>query len=210
MSALCYTENPMTAWVLPENLFYPWVILPLLIFMARVVDVTLGTIRLTFIYRGYKYLAPLTGFVEILVWIMAMGQIMKNLSNTACYLAYAGGFATGNFVGIWLTEKLILGNVLIRVVTQRDAGPLIDALRDDNYGVTSVDGEGTKGKVKVIFTVVPRNKTYEVVKRVKQFNPMAFYSVEEVGQVGEGIFPPKLCSPLGSLMWLWRPFRKGK
>jgi uncharacterized protein YebE (UPF0316 family) len=200
----------MTAWAFSDNGFYPWIILPLLIFLARVADVTLGTIRLIFVSRGYKHLAPAIGFVEILIWILVIGQIMKNLSNAACYVAYAGGFATGNFVGMWLAERLILGNVLIRVVTQRDAEALIQALRREHYGVTSVDGEGVEGKVKIIFTIIPRHKTRDVMETIRQFNPKAFYSVEDVGHVSKGIFPPKAPSPFGSWMRLFRPFRKGK
>ena len=92
---------------------YAWIIIPFLIFLARVADVSIGTIRLIFISKGLKYLAPVVGFFEILIWLMAIGQIMKNLSNPICYIAYAGGFATGNFVGICIAEKLSLTAALI-------------------------------------------------------------------------------------------------
>ena len=90
----------MENMILLNSGFYAWLILPLLIFLARVADVSIGTIRLIFISRGLKYLAPVVGFFEILIWLLAIGQIMKNLSNPACYIAYAGGFAMGNFVGM--------------------------------------------------------------------------------------------------------------
>ena len=77
---------------------FKWVILPLLIFIARLIDVSLGTLRIIFVSHGLKYIAPLVGFVEINVWLLAIGQIMQNLDNLVCSLAYAGGFAMGAFL----------------------------------------------------------------------------------------------------------------
>ena len=189
---------------------YAWVLLPALIFVARVADVSLGTIRVIFISKGLKYFASAIGFFEILIWLLAIGQIMKNLSNPACYIAYAGGFAMGNFVGIWIAEKLSLGVVLIRVVTIKDAYELVDHLKTSEYGVTSVDGHGTAGEVKVVFTIVPRREVASVVDLIKKFNPKAFYSIEEVGFVEKGIFPAKRSWRNSGIKKLFRPFRKGK
>lgn len=196
-----------------SSVLYPWVILPLLIFLARILDVSIGTVRLVFVSRGLKYLAPVAGFFEVLVWILALGQIMKNLSNPACYIGYAGGFAMGNFVGIWIAEKLSIGVVMVRVITEKEAGALIASLKEENYGVTSVDGYGTVGRVKVIFTIVPRREVQRVVELIKKFNPRAFYSVEEVGSVEKGVFPPRNSKSaakwMGRLGGLW-PIRKGE
>lgn len=190
--------------------FYTWLVLPLLIFCARVTDVSIGTVRVIFISRGMKYLAPIVGFFEIIIWLLAIGQIMKNLSNPACYIAYAGGFAVGNFVGIWIAEKLSLGVVLVRIVTKKDAVQLVDSLKSADFGVTSVDGHGIAGQVKVVFTIVPRREVNEVVGLVKKFNPKAFYSIEEIWFVEQGIFRPKKPCALGGMMRLSRPFRKAK
>ena len=190
--------------------FYTWFVLPALIFCARIIDVSMGTIRVIFVSRGLKYLAPVVGFFEILIWLLAIGQIMKNLSNPACYIAYAGGFAMGNFVGIHIAEKLSLGLVMIRVVTKNDAASLVDFLKAENYGVTSIDGHGTSGQVKVVFTIVPRREVRSVVELIKKFNPNAFYSIEEVGLVESGIFPARKSRRDFGLFNLFRPFRKGK
>ncbi len=193
-----------------ESHLFVWVVLPILIFLARICDVTLGTVRLIFVSRGLKYLAPVCGFFEVLIWILAIGQIMQNLSNWVCYLAYAGGFATGNYVGMLLAERLSLGIVLIRVITQKDAQPLLECLRKNDYGVTSVDGQGAAGPVKVLFTIVPRREVRTIVELVKAFNSRAFYSIEEVGFVEQGVFPLKKdCRFIGLERFL-RPFRKGK
>jgi len=196
--------------LLANSWAYTWFVIPFLIFVARIFDVSLGTVRVIFVSRGLKYLAPVVGFFEILIWLLAIGQIMKNLSNPACYIAYAGGFAMGNFVGIHIAEKLSLGVVMIRVVTKRDAAPLVDFLKAENYGVTSVDGHGTSGQVKVVFTIVPRREVRGVVELIKKFNPHAFYSIGEVGLVESGVFPLRRSWRDFSLLGLFRPFRKGK
>jgi uncharacterized protein YebE (UPF0316 family) len=192
------------------SVFYAWFLLPFLIFLARVADVTMGTVRVIFVSRGMKYLAPVVGFFEILIWLLAIGQIMKNLSSPVCYIAYAGGFAMGNYIGITIAEKLSLGVVLIRVVTAKDALPLVERLKERDYGVTSVDGHGTSGEVKVVFTVVKRREVPNIVQLIKTFNPRAFYSIEEVGFVEKGVFPLRHSWRDSRLLRVFKPFRKGK
>jgi uncharacterized protein YebE (UPF0316 family) len=196
--------------LLSNSDLYAWLILPLLIFIARVADVTMGTVRVIFVARGLKYLAPIVGFFEILIWLMAIGQIMTNLSNPVCYIAYAGGFGMGNFIGICIAEKLSLGVVHIRVVTKKDATELVKHLTAAGYGVTSIAGHGTGGEVKVVFTIVPRREVDSVVELIKKFNPKAFYTIEEVGFVEKGTFPAKRAGDFFGLSKMFRPFRKGK
>jgi uncharacterized protein YebE (UPF0316 family) len=196
----------MPDFLLLDSVFFTWFLLPVLIFIARVSDVSLGTVRVIFIARGLKYFAPVVGFFEIIIWLLAIGQIMQNLSNPLCYIAYAGGFATGNYVGMRIAEKLSLGVVLIRVITSRDASELVEYLKCAEYGVTSVDAQGSAGKVQVVFTIVRRREVAGVVNLIKQFNPKAFYTIEEVGFVEEGIFPARKT-------WfsnVFRFWRKGK
>ncbi len=193
-----------------DSVLYTWLFLPLMIFVARVADVTMGTVRVIFVSRGMKYLAPIVGFAEILIWLMAIGHTMQNLTNPACYVAYAAGFAMGNFVGISIAERLSLGVVMIRVITAQDALPLVERLKTENYGVTSVDGHGTSGQVKVVFTLVPRREVARVVGLIKTFNPQAFYSIEEVGFVEKGVFPLRRSWRDSLLLTIFRPFRKGK
>jgi uncharacterized protein YebE (UPF0316 family) len=193
-----------------SSTFYTWFVLPALIFIARIADVSIGTVRLIFVSRGFKYLAPLVGFFEVLIWLLAIGQIMKNLANPVCYIGYAGGFAMGNYVGMWIAEKLSLGVVLIRVITKMNALSLVDHLKSKNYGVTSIDGHGTSGEVKVVFTIVPRREVASVIESIKQFNPQAFYSIEEVGFVEKGVFPSKKKWLNYNISTFFRPLRKGK
>jgi uncharacterized protein YebE (UPF0316 family) len=197
-------------FLFPNTPLYSWVILPLLIFLARITDVSLGTVRLIFVSRGYKCLAPTVGFFEVLIWILVIGQIMQNLANPVCYVAYAGGFAAGNFVGLLIVEKLSLGVVLIRVITAKPAHDLTQRLRERQHGVTAMDGQGANGPVQIVFTIVQRGDVPAVIGLVKKFNPHAFYSIEEVNSVESGVFPIQQQWHQSPFLRFLRPFRKGK
>ena len=169
---------------------FTWIVIPVLIILARIVDVTLDTIRIIYISRGMKYLAPIFGFFEVLIWLLAISTIMRNLNNPVYYLAYAVGFATGNLVGIFLEERLAMGRVVLRIITQKDITGLVTHLRSCGYGVTTVNAEGSSGPVKLVFTIIDRNKIEAVVKSIQDYNPKAFYSIEDVRLAKEGTFPP--------------------
>jgi len=171
---------------------FKWYLIPLLIFLARICDVTLDTVRIIYISRGMKYLAPLIAFFEIIIWLMAISQIMQNMSNIYYYLAYAAGFATGNFIGIYIEERMAIGTVVIRIITQKDATELIGCFKQGGYGITYVDAQGAQGPVKIIFTIVKRKNIERVLNMIKSCNPNAFYTIEDVRSVREGIYPQKI------------------
>lgn len=164
-------------------------ILPFAIFFARIFDVTLDTLRIIYVSRGLKFLAAQIGFFEVLIWLLAISQIISNLTNPFLYIAYAGGFAMGNYIGISIEEKMAIGTVVIRVITQKDATKLIEVLKTEGYGVTYVDAQGALGPVKIIFTIVKRKDVFFVLKIIKQFNPLAFFTIEDIRSVRQGIFP---------------------
>ncbi|HPJ93800.1 MAG TPA: DUF2179 domain-containing protein, partial [Deltaproteobacteria bacterium] len=170
--------------VTPE--IYTWVVLPLLIFLARVVDVSLDTIRILFISKRLKYLAPVIGFFEVLVWLLAMRQVMQNLDNVGYMLAYAAGFATGNFVGMYIEQLLSIGKVIIRIIS-RDCDGLIETLRSCGCGVTTIDAQGLGGPVKIIFSIINRSDITKVVAKIREFNPQAFYSLEDISSAREEV-----------------------
>lgn len=169
--------------------FFSLVILPLLIFTARVADVTFGTLRIIFISRGMKLLAPFVAFFEILIWLIAIGQIFQDIGSIVNILAYSAGFAVGNFVGILVEERMAIGLNLIRIITQYDATDLIIALKSNGYGVTAVDGTGKRGPVKLIFLVVKRKDIRMVIEMVQHFNPNAFYTIGDVRSAKGGDIP---------------------
>ena len=171
---------------------YPWVILPSLVFLARVFDVTLGTMRIIFISRGKKYLAPLFGFVEVFIWIAIIAQIVHAANNLMAYLAYAAGFAVGNFVGMFIEDRLALGMMAIRIIVQNRATELVARLRDSGYGVTTVNGEGVSGPVVLVYTIAKRRSISELLAIIHQTHPHAFLSIEDVRSTQEGIFPVRI------------------
>ena len=163
--------------------------LPLLIFAAEVCVVTLGTLRIIFVARGRKFLAPTLGFFEVLSWLFAVSQIMQNLSDWMCFFAFALGFTLGNYFGILIEKMLALGTVIVRIITHRDAALLIEQLRAANFGVTEIDGQGAKGKVAIVMTVVKRKQLPAVVALIETHHPNAFYAVDDLQSAYEGIFP---------------------
>jgi uncharacterized protein YebE (UPF0316 family) len=163
--------------------------LPLLIFVAEVCVVTLGTLRIIFVSRGQKVIAPILGFFEVFIWLLAVSQVMQNLSVWSCFIAFALGFTLGNYLGIIIEKRLALGTVIVRVITHRDTGLLIENLRAANFGVTSVEGEGVTGKVQIVLTVVKRKQLPVVVCLIETHHPGAFYAVDDLQSANEGIFP---------------------
>jgi len=188
---------------------FTWVILPLLIFFARIMDVSIGTLRLIFVSKGYKFYAPMLGFFEVIIWLLAIGQIMQHLDNFLCYIAYGLGFATGNYLGIYLEEKMSLGTVLIRVVAKTDTADLINRLRGERFGASLVDIEGMTGKQKMIFTIIKRIDLKDVLGIIQENDPQAFVTIEDVKTAREGFFRmsrKKIFSPAALL----NDVRKGK
>jgi uncharacterized protein YebE (UPF0316 family) len=173
---------------LDSNL-YIWVVLPLLVFFARVSDVTLGTLRIIFISRGKRNLAPLLGFVEVFIWITVVSQIVSHAQNILSYLAYAAGFATGAFVGMYIEDRLAIGTQIVRTIIQTNPNELVDNLHSAGYGVTCVDGQGVNGPVKLIYTIVLRKNLPDVLAIIHRTHPHAFLSVEDLRSTQEGVFP---------------------
>lgn len=181
-------------------------VIPFMIFLARVCDVSIGTVRLLTLSRGYKLITVVLGFFEVLVWLLAIGQVFQNLTSFYCYLAYAAGFAMGNFVGMSIEERLAMGTVMIRVVTKKSADDLIQYLKTHEYRYTSVAAKGSTGDVHILFMVVKRKNINQLVSIIDKFNPNAFYTVEDVRQVREGDYRLPLSAQMGSA----RTLRKGK
>lgn len=159
--------------------------IPLLICLARVTDVTLGTIRIIFVSKGMKNIAPILGFIEICIWLAAITQVMANLNHIINFFAYALGYSLGNYLGIYIEGKLALGNVVIRIITKRDSHALAKKLRENNYSVTVLDAEGNSGPVNVVFTVIKRAEIQNILPIILHYNPNAVYSIEDVRYINE-------------------------
>ncbi len=172
-----------------DSNFFLYILLPFLIFLSRIGDVTIGTIRIILVSKGNKLISPLLGFFEVLIWLIAITRIFEHLDNWLCYVAYAAGFATGNFVGVVVEEKLALGNELIRIITHRDASELIKILREKGYGITSLKAQGSTGEVGVIYCIIKRSDLKDFIVFMKKYNPNAFYTIEDIRMVNRSLSP---------------------
>ena len=175
--------------------FIPAAFIPLFIFFARILDVSIGTIRIMFVSKGYRGKATLLGFVEVLIWIIIVAQIFTNLDNWLNYIAFAAGFATGNYVGMYIEEKMKMGVQIYRIIVNQENSGLAEELMNRDFRVTVVPGEGKHGPVKVLFTVAKRKRWQELSDVVNELAPNAFYSVEDVKKVSlmeEEIQPTQL------------------
>ena len=178
-----------------DSATYIWVILPLLIFFTRIVDVSLGTLRIIFINRSLSHYATISAFFEVLVWLMVLRQVFQRLDSPLCFIAYAAGYAAGNYIGIIIENMVSIGKVIIRIITRKQADELVAYLQSAGYGITVVDAEGAKGPVKTIFTIIERKDIDSIVGIIKKFNPRSFYSVEDVRFVSEPVTPHRLPAP---------------
>jgi uncharacterized protein YebE (UPF0316 family) len=176
----------MEQWL--EVWWFAYIVLPVMIFMARILDVSLGTIRILFIARGIKNLAALLGFFEVFIWLLVISSIMKNLASPFYYLFYAGGFAAGNFVGITIERKLRIGKVALRVITSENSDALLSYFREKGFGITVVDAQGSRGPVRILYSIIERVNLESVIEEVKRFNPNAFYLVDDVKTVSDRNF----------------------
>lgn len=179
-----------------ESWVFTWILLPLLIFIARILDQSIGTMRLIFLSKGMRHIAPVLGFFEVIIWLLAIGQIMQHLNNWLCYIAYGAGFAMGNFIGITLEERLSIGTSIIRVILPGPAIELINALKLQDFGLTLLDADGAKGKVKVLFSIIRRKEIPVFLTTLHLYHPAAFYTIEDVRATKEGVFKHIVDRPL--------------
>lgn len=173
-----------------ETFWVDYILIPVLILMARVVDVSLDTIRVIMVSKGYRNIAPFVGFFQILIWIITISRIMANLGIWTTYVGYAAGFALGTYVGMKIEGRLALGYELLRVITRADASKLIKELTDRGFHTTFVEGMGNDGKVGILFIVNRRKVIKDIIGLVKEVNPNAFYSIEDVRFVSSPEYMP--------------------
>jgi len=167
------------------------VILPVLIIVARIIDVSLGTLRIILISKGYKKYAPIIGFVEVFIWILIARQVFTLPTNFFSYIGYALGFALGNYFGFYIEERLALGYVVVKIITHLNCETLIEELKKNGFGLTHFSAYGANGKVEVIYTTINRTYLPKIEKIIKEFNPYLFYTIEDLKYVSKygGVFP---------------------
>lgn len=160
---------------MPVNVY----LLSLIIFGLRVVDVSLGTLRIVMLVRGRRWVAGALGFFESLTWVSAAGLVLTNLDSPVKIIAFAGGYATGTVLGSAIEHRLALGNSLLRIVTANGSPSVAPVLRDAGFAVTEVAGQGLEGEVRIAFSVVKRREIPDALRTVHAFSPDAFVTVDD-------------------------------
>ena len=178
-------------------------LLAILIFALRVCDVSFGTLRTIFVVEGMTKLAVVLGFFEVFIWIVAVSQVISRIDESLLLaLAYAGGFATGNAVGITLEKRFAFGSIVLRIVTR--AGPKVaEALRATGQVLTTFDGAGRDGPVTLIYATLLRRKLPCVLRVAQDADPNLFFVVERTNHWGHAY--RAIPRPTG-----WRAILKGK
>ena len=151
----------------------------LLIFFARVTDVSLGTIRTIYVIRGQRSAAWWIGFFEVLIWVIAVSRVINELDRPVYAISYALGFATGNFVGVTIEQQLAMGNRVVRVFT-RHGDAIAAVIREAGFGATVFDGRGKDGRVELVYIEVPRREVKRVAAMVRAVDPSCFYVIDDI------------------------------
>jgi uncharacterized protein YebE (UPF0316 family) len=173
-----------------ELLQLPPLAMALAIFLLRVCDMTLDTLRVLFIVRGDRSVVWFLGFFQSAIWVLAITSVLGHLSNPLAWIGYAAGFATGNVVGMMIEDKLAIGYRHLRVISSQHGSEVAEAIRQAGYGVTEVAGQGRDGAVAVINASVRRRDLNRLERVIRQADPEAFIAAEEVRPVHRGYFRP--------------------
>lgn len=150
----------------------------LLIFVLRIADVSLGTLRIGFLVRGERRLAGLFGFFESLIWLIAAARVLSNLDSPVQFVAYAGGYAAGTMLGVSIERWLAIGETIMRVVSPVNSPSVEEQLRQAGFYVTVLNARGRDGDVRVSFSVLPRKRIQRALRIVGEVNPDAFVTFE--------------------------------
>lgn len=170
----------------------------ILIFFARITDVSLGTLRTVAIIRGMRGVAWGLGFVEVLIWIVAVSKVIQNLDHLAYALAFALGFATGNYVGLMIEQWLSIGRQAVRLFSRRGL-ELAASLRQEGIRVTQFEGLGKDGPVWLLYCETQRRRAPRIVRTARGVDPACFYVIDDIRSSSSPPPPMATLGPLGRL-----------
>lgn len=161
-------------------------LLCLKIFFVRILDVSLGTVRTILTTKGKTILSSCIGFIEVLIWFLVVKDALNtDIDSILIAISYAGGFATGTFIGGFIAKKFIHGNSSIQIITKNKK--IIDVISGNGYGVTEIDAKGYNDQKKYMLIVEVQNKNVDDIKRiVKKLDQNAFIVVTETKLVHNG------------------------
>lgn len=176
-----------------------YVLLPTLIFLARLADVTVATVKLMFVVNNARKMAAILGFFEALITIVALSRIVQDANNMLAFVMYAAGFAAGTYVGMWIEGKMAYGNVLVRIISKEMPEELFQYLATNRHNFSLVDGYDESGNTRVLFTICKRSNVHALIARLEEVAPRAMYTVEGLKQVSRDLLPQSSTTPRISL-----------
>lgn len=158
-------------------------LLYIIIFCAKIVEVSISTIRIVFVNKGERAKGAMLGFVEIMIWLVVVSSVLNNITEDPIKVfIYAAAFALGNYLGVTIESKIAVGLASIQVVVNGNDGEILaDMLREQGYGVTIIEGKGKNESIKnLLFIQLKRKKIPEAVELIKQHNPEAYITVNDI------------------------------
>ncbi len=158
------------------------------IFLAKVIEVSIGTMRIVLITRGERLLGACLGLFEVLIWVMLVSTVLRDItSDPIKVVVYAIGFSVGNYMGSMLEQKIGIGNIRIEVIVMDDHGDeLVKAIRDKGFAVTVIDGKGMHSDRQVLIINIRRKDHLEVVKMIRGFQENVVITVNDIRPVYGG------------------------
>ncbi|MCC5910522.1 MAG: DUF2179 domain-containing protein [Clostridiaceae bacterium] len=158
------------------------------IFTAKVADMTLATIRMIMVVRGKRLEAAAIGFIEVTIYILALGKVISELDNPVNIIVYALGFATGNYFGIFVEEKMALGTIIVQVTIPSDDTKLVERLREEGFGVTVFEGYGRDGMHHMLNVTILRKNLNKIYTILDQYNKKTFVTITDARSIRGGYF----------------------
>ncbi|MBO9371429.1 MAG: DUF2179 domain-containing protein [Chloroflexi bacterium] len=162
----------------------------LLIFVLRVIGISLSTVATILTVQGRKLLAVLTGSLSTLIYVVAIAQVVTNLQNLVNLAAYVIGFGVGTWVGMLLEERMALGFSEVRIISTESGDAVAAAMRAAGFGVTQMEGRGRTGSVSIVDVFVPRRSLPTVLKVAEETDPQAIVTVSEARAVQRAYWRP--------------------
>jgi len=161
----------------------------LFIFFARVVDMSLATLRILMIIKGRSFLAAIIGFGEAGLYIIALSEVVRHLDNYINLFFYAAGFAVGTYVGGVIEDRIALGHVNVQIISVEFHERLQNLLRENGFGVTTVEGCGKDGIHNILYILLKRKDLPRLMKLIEKEDKKAFVSVMDTRKIIGGFFP---------------------
>jgi len=177
-----------------------WFALPAAVFFARVCDVSVGTVRIICVTRGFRKVAVVLAFLEILIWVSALSAVFAHLNRVENIVAYAGGFAAGNAVGMWLEQKLALGTQVVGLASKGMAHAVAERLRFALFPVTTLNGDDRDGPVALCLAVVARRKVGCVIRMAREIDADVLATIADVREGNRPLATGQLSGKIPAVM----------